>query len=116
MEHKYGNFTNEQVKISVYGLRKQIFFLLLLADPKNENKTDYKNIDIDAAFTNIMYQLDGMNELLNHPYRLVKVMSLLEKARLLYAESNNNFLAYRKLILDAGNEITKLVEEGDVNA
>ena len=64
-----------------------------------------------------MYQLDGMNELLGHPHKLVKVMSLLEKARSLYAEGELKFLAYRKLILDAGNEVLKLSSEGgDTNA
>lgn len=117
MKHKYGTFTEEQIRSTVYDIRKQIFFLLLIADPKNKNNAEYRNIDMDAAFTNIMYQLEGMNELLNHPSKLVKVMSLLEKAHSLFAEDDLNFLAYRKLILDAGNEVTKLSSEGgDINA
>lgn len=110
MKYKYGDFSEEQISSITKEIRKQIFFLLLIADPKNNS--EYKNINVNDAFNDLMYQLDGMNELLLYPTKLVKVMSLLEKAHSLYMQDNFDFLIYRKLVLDAGNEVLRLLPKG----
>jgi len=114
MKYKYGEFTDEQLLTSLNKLRKEIFFLLLIADP--QTKEEYSNINVDEAFENIMDKLEGLNEILFNPPKIVSVISLIERARIEVLNENFKFLRYRKLILDAGNEIVKLTEVGDTNA
>ena len=44
VKHKYGAFKTKQVREIKETMRKQIFFLLLLADPKT--KGQYPDVDI----------------------------------------------------------------------
>lgn len=115
MKYKYGEFSPNQLLKSLEKLRKEIFFLLLIADPKT--KEEYLNINVEDAFESIMLKLEGMNEVLLNPPKIVIVISLMERARLEILSEEFNFLRYRKLILDAGNEVIKLSSEGgDYNA
>ncbi len=114
MKHKYGEFTTEQLSLSLHKFRKDIFLLLVIADPNT--KENYSNINAEEAFENMMLKLEGLNELLLNPPRIISVMSLIERARMELTSDNFVFLRYRKLILDAGNEIIKLTEVGDINA
>lgn len=106
MEHKYGEFNNEQITSALLKLRKKIFFLLLYVDP-NTNK-EYENIDVNGAFENLLLELGGMNSVLSFPPELVTVINLLEAARLEYFQPEFNFQIYRKLILDSGVEVMKI--------
>lgn len=108
MKHKYGEFTESQVAVTKQSMRKQIYFLLLCADPKT--KDNYQNVDIDQAFESILTKFGGLNEVLLCPPELVKVLALLEAARIEYSKESFNFAHYRKLILDAGNEVLKIKE------
>lgn len=109
MKSKYGNFADTQISSIKEDIRKSIFFLLLCVDPKTKN--EYEHINIEDAFTNLLYKLDGLNSLLLYPKQLVTVMNLLEKAHLMVQEGDVIFSAYRKLILDAGSEVMKIKED-----
>ena len=108
MNYKYGIFSENQIASTKKYIRKQIFFLLLYVDPKT--KHEYENINVNTAFSNILYKIGGLNELLQSPPELVSVMSLLESARIEYNNPDFCFSVYRKLILDAGAEVMKIKE------
>lgn len=105
---KYGSFTPNQIRESKETIRKQIFFLLLLADPKT--KDQYPDVNICLAFDNLMYKIDGFNSLFGYPTEVVEIMSILEEARKELDESQFNFEKYRKLILDAGAQVSEIKE------
>lgn len=108
MTYKYGDFTQEQITQTKQKMRKQIFFLLLIVDPKTASEYD---VDIDAAFQNVLWTFGGLNDLLKYPQELVTVMSLLDAAYLEYRSGADfSFGKYRKLVLDAGNEVLKIKE------
>lgn len=112
ISYKYGTYGDKQLTDSTSYIRKQIFYLLLYVDPKT--KEEYKDTDVCKAFNGLMYKLGGLNSLLLEPPALVSVMSMLEAALLEYQNVINNlqfdFNKYRKLILDAGNEVLKIKE------
>lgn len=113
MKYSYGDFTENQIKGTKEKMRKQIFFLLLIVDPKTS--PDYKNVDIQDAFQNVLITFGGLNDLLNYPQEFVDVMSLLNAAFLEYKKDIFNWNMYRKLILDAGNAVLKIKEVEDAN-
>ena len=107
MEYKYGSYSDSQLSATKQYIRKQIFYLLLYVDPKTS--IEYPNVNVMKAFTGLQYKLGGLNSLLFEPPALVTVMSLLEAAMLeLQSADNFNFNKYRKLVLDAGNEVLKI--------
>lgn len=108
MKHKYGSFTKLQMLLTKESIRKQIFFLLLCADPKT--KDNYKHIDVNDAFKGLLYKLDGLNSVLGEPRELVDTISLLEEALIKYNEPEFNFRVYRRLILNAGSLINDIKE------
>lgn len=106
--YKYGNFVKNQVYSEKEKLRKDIFFLLIIADPKT--RKEYENYDIKKSITSILYRLDGMNSLFDNPPELIEVSSLLERALIEVKKDNFDFGIYRKLILDAGGKINHFKE------
>ena len=108
MLYKYGEFTSNQMSETKKYLRKRIFFLLLIVDPQTRN--DYLNINVDDAFNSELTKIGGMNNILFNPPELVRIMSLLEAALMEYQKECFDFGKYRKLILDAGNEVLKIKE------
>lgn len=110
MESKYCSFSKNQISQTKEYIRKSIFFLLLYVDPKT--KDNYKDVNVDTAFLNLLYKLGGLNSLLLEPPELVIVMSLIECAWKEYNSVNFDFGVYRKLILDAGAEVMR-IKEGD---
>lgn len=113
MKTKYGNFTANQIKETKKSLRSSIFFVLLCIDP--ETAQEHAEIDVNKLFDNLLYKIDGLNDLLMNQKELVNVMSLLQEAKLQYNRIDYNFSICRKLILDAGSEVLKL-KEGDEDA
>lgn len=107
-QNKYGQFTDSQMQQTKESMRKQIYFLLLCVDPKT--KEDYKNINVNQAFENLLCKFAGLNELLFYPVALVNIMSLLEAALIEYNSKDFNYATYRKLVLDAGSEVLKIEE------
>lgn len=108
MKHKYGNFTETQMISAKKSIRKQIFFLLLCADPKTKDK--YIHVDVSEAFKGLLYKLDGLNSILGEPQELVDTISLLEEALIKYEEPKFDFRIYRRLILSAGSLIDTIRE------
>ena len=107
MEYKYGTYSESQLSDTKQYIRKQIFYLLLYVDPKTSN--EYTNVDVIKAFNGLQYKLGGLNSLLFEPPALVTVMSLLEAALMeLQSQDEFDFSKYRKLVLDAGNEVVKI--------
>lgn len=103
---KYGTISSTQLLATKQYIRKQIYYLLLYVDPKT--RCEYSNVDVTKAFIGLQYKLCGLSSLLfDSPY-IVTVMSLLEAALLEYQKKDFDYAIYRKLILDAGNEINKL--------
>lgn len=113
MEYKYGEFFDEQIQNEKIKLRKDIFFLLLIADPKT-NK-EYENVNIVNAFLNVQYKIDGLNELFFKSSELVRISSLLERALMEYQSDTYQYEVYRKLVLDAGAEVLH-IKAGDKHA
>lgn len=109
MEHKYGEFSKKQISFTKQRLRREIFFLLLCVDPMT--KDEYQDVDINAAIRGVLYKLGGLNSVLFEPPALVLAISLLEEAMIQYNKTDFDFMAYRKLILDAGAQIQKIEEE-----
>lgn len=110
MKHLYGEFSVNQMIETKESLRKSIFFLLLIVDPKTCSK--YETISVDNTFLNLLYKLSGLNSILGEPPEIVMVLSLLQQAWTEYQKKDDfNFQVYRKLVLDAGNEVLKIKEE-----
>lgn len=108
MHSKYGEFSQSQIQDVKRGIRKNIIFLLAIADPKL--KEEYKHINVNAAFDSLLNELSGMNSLLNNPPEIVTIMSLLESALLEYNSSYFDFSRYRKMILDACAKVNFIKE------
>lgn len=108
MTHKYGEFSQAQISETKRYIRKRIFFLLLIVDPKN--KEQYKHININDAFDNELRRIGGLNSILFEPPEIVRVISLLERALIEYNSPDFEWMKYRKLILDAGSEVEKIRE------
>lgn len=108
---KYGEISYAQISEVKEKMRKQIFFLLLIVDPVCAE--EYDNVNVYEAFENILDWLGGLNGLLNYPSEYVSVMALVYAAFLEYQKPKLNWPHYRKLILDAGSAVKKIVEGGD---
>lgn len=111
IEHKYGEFAEDQFEEAVIFVRKQIFTLLLYADPKLQEK--YKNYDVNKAFDTFLHKLGGMNSILREPPELVRVISILEAAWKVYQEPEFDFKRYRALVLEAGNVILRVGQRSE---
>lgn len=113
MQHKYGEFSPEQIRLVKKDIRKQIIFLLSIVDP--ELKEQYQHVDVNAAFHGLLDELGGMNSLLGEPPELVIVMSLLMAALNEYNSSDFKYSKYRKLVLDAGSKVNSIREVDDAS-
>lgn len=101
-------FTSEQIEGIKKLLRKKIFYLLLIVDPETSKQEQYMGVDVDAAFENLLSDLDGFNEIFSKSVEMVTISGKLAKAYKEYKSSSFNFKKYRKLILDAGSEVIKM--------
>ena len=108
VKHKYGTFKTKQIRDMKETIRKQIFFLLLLADPAT--KGQYPDVDIKRAFDNLMFKINGFNSLLSYPSEIVEILSVLESAREELDKPELDFETYRKLVLDVGATVQKIRE------
>lgn len=106
--HKYGELKESQFEQTKQEIRKQIFFALLIADPKTRD--NYRDVEVDRVLSNLLYKIGGLNSVLYYPPELVTVISLLESARIEYNNPSFDFKVYRKLVLDAGAEVLKIKE------
>lgn len=108
MNYKYGEFSSNQISEIKEYIRKRIFFLLLIVDPKT--KDEYRNVNVCEAFDCELRKIGGLNSILFEPPELVRVLSLLEAALIEWNNPQFEWQKYRKLILDAGNEVLKIKE------
>lgn len=106
---KYGEFATNQVDALKEGLRKRIFFLILLVD---ENTADnYKGVDVERTFESFLAEFGSLNELLGYPAEMVSILSLVNAARLEYESSDFSWKRYRKYLLTAGSQAEKIKED-----
>lgn len=103
VKQKYGEFADKQISEIKKILRKRIFFLLVVA----EDNSKFPDIDLLKAHTTLMWKISGLNRLLEEPVEIVTVLSLLEEAKN-NLETDFEFAKYRKLILDAGAEVSNI--------
>lgn len=99
-------FTSEQIESEKKLLQKKIFYLLLIVDP--ETTEQYPNVDVEAAFDDMFSDLDGLNEIFSYPIEMVNIAKKLAKAFKEYKSPDFEYKRYRKLVLDAGSEVTKI--------
>lgn len=99
-------FTEKQVEGEKERLRKKIFFALLIVDP--ETKENYKDVDVDATFDDLMDTIAGVNAVLGEPVEMVEVAAKLTMARQEFHDPDFEYRRYRKFVLDAGNAVTKV--------
>ena len=109
MKHLYGEFSQNQIEQTIKSLRGTIFFLLLCVDRKTA--CEYEDVDVNMCFEGLLLKMGGLNKLLFEPPEIVTTMSLVQAALIEYRKPKLRFKVYRKLILDAGAEIEKLLEE-----
>ena len=110
IEHKYGEFTIDQVDFYKKKLRKKIFWRILYTD--SNTKGDFENIDVVRYHENLILEISSLNELLLYPKNFVEIINALESALTVLKSENFDFHKYKKLVFDAGALMQKL-EEGD---
>lgn len=106
MNHKYGQFSEEQFESYKKKLHSEIHWLLIYKDP--EKSKSFNNIDFIKYFDGLMNRLNGLNSILMFPVEMVSIMASLEAAHNEAMKDDFNFSAYRKLILDAHAMIDKI--------
>ncbi len=111
MNHLYGKFSDEQILMNSKIMHKEVHKLLLYKDknvtqPIFENDDNFKNY-----FTNLLFRLSGLNELLYCPVEMVALLSTLQAAYDMVNSKNFDYCEYRKLILDAHGYIKLMFEE-----
>ena len=106
MKTIYGTFDDKQFEEYKIQLHKDLFWLLLYKDPKTKDK--YKSIDFEKYFVNLMRRINGLNEILLYPVEIVSIMSLLQAALIETKDDDFDYMAYRKLILDAHSLVDKI--------
>lgn len=101
------SFPVKQNNDFIEDIRHEIFFLLLLVDPKTSK--EYDNVDINEAFDNTIDRIFGYNRLLGESLPVINTLTMLKSAQSEYnkPDSEFNYKRYRKLILDSGNEIMR---------
>ena len=102
----YGHFDDTKFEEYKEKLHKEMFWLLLYKDPKT--KDEFKNVDFEKYFINLMKKIDGLNALLSYPVEIVSIMSLLQAALNETRIEEFNYSSYRKLILDAHSLVDKI--------
>lgn len=106
MDTIYGHFDDLQIEEYKEKLHKEMFWLLLYKDPKT--KDEFKNVDFEKYFINLMKKIDDLNTLLFYPVEIVAIMSLLQAALNETRSDDFNYRSYRKLILDAHSLVDKI--------
>ena len=99
MDTIYGHFDDLQIEEYKEKLHKEMFWLLLYKDPKT--KDEFKNVDFEKYFINLMKKIDGLNTLLFYSVEFVAIMSLLLAGLNESRSDDFNYRSYRNLILDA---------------
>lgn len=99
MKTLYGEFGDKQFIEYKSKLHSKMFWLLIYKDP--ETSPDYADVDFNKYFTCLMKEIDGLNDILKRPPKLIEMMSLLQAAMNEVQSPKYNYRIYRKFILDA---------------
>ncbi len=110
MNTLYGKYGENQLSNYRDKLHNKIFWLLIYKDPKTID--EYKHVDYDKYFRSLMKEINGLNDILLKPPRLIEMMSLLQAAYNETLAINFDYMAYRKFILDAHNVLDEIDFEG----
>lgn len=110
MKTLYGDIRKKDFKKYQTQLHKELFWLLLYKDP--ETKEKYKNVDFEKYFINLMKKINGLNEILFCPVEIISIMTLLQAALIETRSNCFDYMAYRKLILDAHALVDKIHSGG----
>lgn len=97
MTFKYGTLPSEQIHKEKEKLKSAIFILL----PYRESSYAL----LDKYFESLLFRISGLNELFMNQSEILTLMSLLEAAR-----HEENFMKYRKAILDAMTLVDSIKE------
>lgn len=104
--YKMKNLSKEQLEEMKTNLRKSIYYLLVCVDPQTKDQCTH--VDVDRAFDNLFYRLDGLNELYEHPTGIVETCAFLKEANKEYHNNDFDFALYKKMIFDAGSACMKI--------
>lgn len=111
MNTLYGKYGENQLLNYRDKLHSKIFWLLIYKDPKTID--DYSYVDFDKYFRSLMKEINGLNDILMQPPKLIEMMSLLQAAYNETVAEKFNYRAYRKFILDAHNVLDEIDFEGE---
>ena len=98
----YSEIPSNQIAAEKEYIRSAIFKLL----PYKEESYEYLN----SYFESVLQQLKGFNKISGCQPEVITIMSLIE-----YARTENDFLKYRKAVLDACGMV-EFIKESDANA
>ena len=116
IDHKYGEFTEEQFNEYKKQLHKKLFWLLIYKDPHTKNQfPDVDQNGYEKYFKHIMHEIDGMNSLLFYPTEICTMMAVLESALHETQKGDFQYKPYRKLVLDAHALVDKIQFKGGEN-
>ena len=110
IHYTYGDFSGLQIHEIKEKMRKQIFFLLRIVDPKCAER--YTDVDVNSAIENVLRTYGSLNDLLGYPTEFVNVLVMLNAAYSEYKKGTEefNWRVYRKCILDAGHAVLSIKE------
>ena len=112
MNTLYGSYGDCQLSEYRDKLHNKMFWLLIYKDPKTID--EYAHVDFDKYFRSLMKEINGLNDILLRPPKLIEMMSLLQAAYNETTAKEFNYKAYRKFILDARNALDDInFGEGD---
>lgn len=102
IKNKYGTCSDEQFEDYKKGLHSLIHWILRYKD-NGEDKILKDYFDI------VQFKLNGTNELFEHNPYILKIMALIESARIEFAKGSDcNAKLFRSAILDAHALIDKI--------
>lgn len=114
MRHKYGTFTDEQIRKNSIEMHSDVHKLLLYKDGNIKQEIFKSDEDFRSYFNNLLYRFGGLNELLECPVEMVSLLSTLESAYKMTESNKFNYCEYRRLILDAHGYIKDMFEKMEV--
>lgn len=102
IEHKYGEFSDEQFAGFKKRLHGWVHWCLIYAEEKNP--------ELDHYFEKTLTKIAGLNSLFNNDENIVELILLLESARNEYREAQTKTKTYRCMILEAHELIDRMYE------
>ena len=106
MTYKYGVYPSNQFQSFKKRLHSWVHWFLIYVEQNEPHE------NVNKYFTKIQYEINGLNELLNHPAQVVEIMTLLESAKIEYNKPDFDYRVYRKIIFDV-HELIDRISDGD---